>query len=438
MRRFFWLRIVFTFAFALNVLSASQPTYADQNWWNLAWHYRVSIPVPAGGYTRMDKPAEKNVDFTNLLLTLGASGSTLEVDSLRVVEVSNVQGDTILDAAVKFQFDEAASFDATTHALGSLVILMNGTTLTNTTRYYHLYFDTTAHGPFTPFSFTPQVTVTTVVNYADQDSFKAQTANATYYYHKRGAGFASMIDVEGKDWISYNLSNSPGAAGIFRGIPNMGVWAHPGFPEQGSGGSVGSTSVISTTTGPLKAVISSTSTDGFRSLTWAIYPTYATMALLSKPSGENYWFLYEGTPYGALDPDQDYYQLSNGTRMNVPVNESVTLSSDIVDPEWVFFGDSNTSRALFVAHHEDDDIQDYFRQQGDAMTVFGFGRKDPCCVSDFRLLTAVPAHFTIGFGETQATMTQTINSAYLNLGTITLGQPEALNQVFVYLPLILR
>lgn len=419
MRPLYRVLLLFGLSFAALALTAglvAQAEISPADWWNEGWRYRVPLQVGANGAARTDKPAEVSLNFTSLLSALGTSG-TLDLGSLRLLEVD--AGGAVLDESVPFQFDQAAGFNAATNASGTLVFLLEGATASGATRRYHLYFDTTARGPFTPLSFTPQVTVTSVSNYQGQDSFKIETANhATYYYHKQGAGFASMLDVQSNDWISYNTGAE--SSGEYRGIPNMGAWAHPGYTNASSG---------LTSSGPLKAVITSTSTG--RSLTWSFYPKYATMKLLA--AGENYWFLYEGTPFGGagVDPNRDYYVLSNGQKTYVRTDQNKTLTTDIAVPEWLYFGDDNTTRVLFLAHHEDDAEPDYFRMQDNVgamdgvggMTVFGFGRQDPCCT---RYLSEVPAHFTLGFATT-ASVTSTLNSAYTALSTST-GQPQALNR----------
>ncbi|MBK7260179.1 MAG: hypothetical protein IPI01_20715 [Ignavibacteriae bacterium] len=60
-----------------------------------------------------------------------------------------------------------------------------------------------------------------------------------------------MVDLGGNDWINYHVGG--GSAGEYRGIPNLGAIAHPGYTN--------STSTL-TSTGPLKATVSSQSTDG--------------------------------------------------------------------------------------------------------------------------------------------------------------------------------
>ncbi len=77
-----------------------------------------------------------------------------------------------------------------------------------------------------------------------QECLRIVTPSATYLYHKEGAGLASLIDREGRDWISYHPGNR--SAGEFRGIPNLGEFGHPGYT--GERGAV--TRVIAS--GPLK------------------------------------------------------------------------------------------------------------------------------------------------------------------------------------------
>ena len=106
-------------------------------------------------------------------------------------------------------------------------------------------------------------------------------------------------------------------------------------------------------------------------------------------AGGTYWFLYEGTPGGALELEKDYVMLSDGTVR--PVTED--WAHDLPDPEWVAFGDRQTSRMLYVALHEDDPHPDQFWQMRGEMVVFGFGREYHCCGT---YLTATPSRFTVG------------------------------------------
>jgi len=83
-----------------------------------------------------------------------------------------------------------------------------------------VYFDTTDNN-----NGKTAATVPTLVSYQDnvdyegQASYKVMTENATYYYHKLGAGFASMIDVASKDCSATTHQAEP-PAGI-AGCPTL-------------------------------------------------------------------------------------------------------------------------------------------------------------------------------------------------------------------------
>jgi hypothetical protein len=369
-------------------------------WWNVAWRYRLPIEFAAGAFARTDRIALVDVDFTTALASLGTSG-TLDINSLRVIEIdASLQ---ILDTSVPFQFDPGSGFNAASNAVGTVVVLLEGTTAANSSRRYHVYFETS--GGFPPPSVTPLVAVTSQVD-EGQDSFRVATQNATYYYHKQGGGFSSLDDVNGNDWIDYHVGG--GSGGEFRGIPNLvfpGGFFHPGF-----------TTAVTTVTiqGPLRIRLRSESNDGNWTLEWDIYPRSASMRLLEKAS--NYWFLYEGTPGGLLEPTTDIVVRSNGTQTLA----SVTWDGDISGDEWVYFGDPNLGRSIFVAHHTNDSVHDSYRPMDGLMTVFGFGRQ-----STTSLLSLVPDQFTIGLIDTTtfATASTAIQSAYKDL-TATISSAE--------------
>jgi hypothetical protein len=367
------------------------------------WRFRLPIQVHVAGYDRYDKPVEAPLDFGWLRQASGTHGPA-GACSIRLVEV-NSQG-AVLDDTIPFQFDPGGDDDASTGTQGMLIFVLKGTTRAEEIRYFYMYFDpagTTAAGPAIP----AQVSVTDNVYHEGQESFKVVTRNATYYYHKQGAGFASMEDSDGNDWIGFHPSG--GSAGNYRGIPNL---VHPeGYFHPGN---TGLTSTI-VHQGPLKLTLRSESNDGQWACTWEIYPFYARLTVLKRANA--YWFLYEGTPGGELDLERDYIVRSTGQR--TPALES--WEGDIPEPEWLYFGAGNTPRVLYVIHHEDDDAIDSYWPMNGEMTVFGFGRKGLG-----KFLEAVPAHFTIGFAEDGdfTIASSTINSAYKDL-SITFGEPEA-------------
>jgi hypothetical protein len=135
---------------------------------------------------------------------------------------------------------------------------------------------------------------------------------------------------------------------------------------------------------------------------WEFYAHTATMTLLAAE--KDYWFLYEGTPGGALETDTDYLVTSNGT-LNLT---SQSWVADLPADEWVYFADPALERSLFLAHLEDDQAIDSYRPLQGQMTVFGFGREGLQSS-----ISQVPAQFTIGLMETTdyAAAKRLINSA---------------------------
>ncbi len=248
---------------------------------------------------------------------------------------------------------------------------------------YWAYFG--GEGPTT----TPVVNVREVDDYRGQDSLEIVTDAATYVYHKAGAGLASMFDIEGKDWISYWPEG--GAAGHYRGLPNMvqNVAFHPGY--EGA-----TTEVIHQSA--LSARVRSGVGDWV--CEWTFWPTFAEFTLLSvgqnQSGGDEFWFLYEGTPYGELDMKADYYALSNGNRFTM----AEQWEGPMPDPRWVVFGSTRTERKLYLWDHQQRLVRNVYYTKDDLMTVWGFGRRES--YGRAALLKGAPATFTLGFLEGDA------------------------------------
>jgi hypothetical protein len=381
-------------------LAADEVAWADPT-----RRYRVPLTVATNGFERRDKPTEIDLNFTALLNDLGQNGS-FSLDSLRVVEMGG--NGVIINDAVPFQFDRTAEFNAGSNATGTLIILMEGLTPAGEQRHFQLYFDTTDNGPFNSVAVSPRMTVTDNVQDAGQLSYKIETVNGTYYYHKDGGGFSSLDDRDGNDWISH--STARGSAGDYRGIPNMvhprdGGYFHPGRDTARS---------VLTHQGPLKTTIVSTSEDNDWQVMWQIFPEYAQMSVLK--AGGRYWFLYEGTPGGKLDLNDDLVVRSDGTQTTA----GTRWTGDIAGEEWVYFADPAVGRSLYLIHHEEDTIVDSYYPMDSVMTVFGFGRS-----GNSRSLTGTDNHFTFGLTDqtTHADLTTRVHDSYQPL-TITVGNAE--------------
>ena len=306
------------------------------------------VTVAAGDWDRFDRPVEIRLE---------------KPGPVRVVEVD--AGGRTLDPAVPCQLEPD----------GTLTFLMAGVTKAGAERRFQVLFE--ASKPVPAF-----VRLEEVADYQGQASFRIETPAATYYYHKAGAGFASLIDPDGNDWISYRPTG--GSDGRYRGIPNL---IHPENDFHPGGVN----SVSRAESGPLKVTIHSETRDGAWAGRWDIFPYLARFTLLRAP--RPYWFLYEGTPGGQLDLDRDWWASSDGSIQ--PITES--WAGKLPAPQWAVFGDRAQVRILFVAQHEPDEAPDQFWQMEGNMTVFGFGRQYRCCE---KYLTAVPAHFTVGLAET--------------------------------------
>lgn len=364
-------------------------------WWDTLWGYRVAVTVDAAGYDRVDKAAEVDVNFTDLLDELGDSGK-FDPESIRVVEIA---GGSVIDDLVPFQFDQASNYNANNNAAGTLVILLTGETAAAATRQYHIYFDVTGDS-FTPPGIPDLVSVKTITDTYGYETFRLIGINSTYYYHKAGGGFASLFDVDENDWISWNPA--PKSAGDFRGIPNMvhpidGGHFHPGRTSVNS-------SIIRR--GPLKVTIRSTSLDGNWTTQWEVFPSYARMTVQKVVAGKSYWLLYEGTPGGTLDLATDLVTKSDGASATA----NVAWVGDISGEEWVYFTDPSLDRSLYVVHHQQDEIVDsYTPDENGKMTILGFGRS-----ANSRFLTGLPAEMTFGLVDETSFegVAAAINNAY--------------------------
>jgi hypothetical protein len=311
----------------------------------------MDIHVTANGYRRQNKPVEVQLEPDRPITNV------IEID----------REGTVIDPAVLFQQDPD----------GWLVLLLTGTTPADATRRYRLEFGQDVR------RVAPLVTVRDAED-EGQESCQVTTTSATWFYHKLGAGFSSLIDDEGLDWVSYRPGG--GSAGEYRGIPNMG---HPeGYCHPGK--AVSHSQIVAE--GPLCARIESASNDGVMRCQWDIFPAYARLTVLQMRTP--YWFLYEGTPGGnpggQLDEAGGYCVRSDGTRTALLERWEGPLPA----PEWVYFGASNVEHVLYLVHHEADAEIDSYWPMEHNMTVFGFGR-----LGLEKFMRQVPAHFTVGFAE---------------------------------------
>ena len=217
-------------------------------------------------------------------------------------------------------------------------------------------------------------------DYKGQAGWRIETETAVYVYHRYGGGFASLVDGEGNDWISYEPRG--GSDGRYRGIPNI---IHPegGFHP----GAVTCESRIDEGAG----VIRSDSRDGLWSGQWRMTETRADFLLMK--AGHPYWFLYEGTPAGCYDEESAVLMDSSGRIRPC----STAWEERLPEPRWVVFLEPRSPFGLVVADRSERaaEVVDSFWSMERNMTVFGFGRLRNSRDPRWMHLTAAPAAFTV-------------------------------------------
>ncbi|MDR3633882.1 MAG: PQQ-dependent sugar dehydrogenase, partial [Isosphaeraceae bacterium] len=245
------------------------------------------------------------------------------------------------------------------------------------------------------------VRVSEVTVHGDMDCFRVETPTATYVYGKRGAGFVSILDKEGHDWVSYRPGGR--ARGEYRGLPKCGQPTklfHCGY-GYGQYKTDNPFSSRISAQGADHARIESETRDGKSACVWDFYPDHATLTLV-RINAPTYWFLYEGTPGGKLDAQDDFVIRPDGTKtsLNQPWSQVVP---------WVCFGAVESPVGLVLVNHQqpqpgvvDSYVSWPFAREQDGsfqdMTVFGFGRKGyKELVDHVPDLKQLPARFSLGF-----------------------------------------
>ena len=241
------------------------------------------------------------------------------------------------------------------------------------------------------------IRVSDVTLFGDLDCFKVETPSATYLYGKKGAGFAALFDPEGHDWISYHPGDK--AAGEYRGLPKCGQptkYFHAGYGFGSYRTDDPFTSRV-VALDPDHVRIESRTKDGKCACTWDFTRSSATLTL-ERIALPKFWFLYEGTPGGALDLERDVAIRPGGRRTAL----AEPWEDDL---PWVCFASPESPYGLLLASHDDrvraasyvawpytPEPDGGFRQ----MTVFGWGRlgwKDPH--QHEPQLSGLPARFSV-------------------------------------------
>lgn len=330
---------------------------APPDWVFPSHRFRVEVSVEGGASSHADRLLEVSLSGSALMAGAGAPG-TFDPASLRVVEAG-------LSSLVPFQWEPGPASG------GVLAFVAPGTTPAGADRDFHVYFDTVAAN--LPAASPPRAVGLSTAG----PIWEIATPSGDWHFDPEGGAFASVLDADGKDWISY--STQPGSAGRFRGVPNAvhrpgqpaSSFFHPGYDN---------VDTVVVRSGPARVVIESESDDGRWKARWFVGPEGSRMTMVDTP-GEPWWFLYEGTPGGTLNPAADRIRLNDGTvrALGDLPSSGAALELDLGAPEWVGFeaaGPGETARSLLLVHHQNDSAVDSYYTLNGEMTVWGFGRDE--------------------------------------------------------------
>jgi hypothetical protein len=218
--------------------------------------------------------------------------------------------------------------------------------------------------------------------YQGRPHWMVRTPAATWFFDIRAGGISRLIDTDGRDWINFGsnpLSEYPASAAAgYRGMPNLVFTGpdkgagHPGFGRCHSDISDGNT-------------IRSESDSGKWAWAWTFHDDHAVFTMEKSDPMHPWWFLYEGPIAGRFMPSEQFW----GTNHSGPAHSIPDNRSQLFDYwEWVYFGDRQTRRVLYLWHdrQEPDGLEDTLwylgagsggaaAESSDGMMVFGFGRR---------------------------------------------------------------
>jgi hypothetical protein len=221
-----------------------------------------------------------------------------------------------------------------------------------------------------------------------------------------GAGFASLLDRDGRDWIAYRPHG--GCDGAYRGFPNavfrggpfVDAATTPNFFHPGHDGDKGSRTTIRERTAD-RVVVASESADGRWACAWEIFAdrarfTFERMPEDIRPGEPGWWFLYEGTPGGAFRPGDFLLRADEVAPRRLSEKWTTTLAAC----RWVACGPETGGRCLLFVWTSPlpaYSVPVCYWPAEDNMTVLGFGRdmlSTPC------LLASAPAVIEVRLLET--------------------------------------
>mgnify|MGYP000141377761 CR=1 FL=1 len=127
------------YLFNPNTIYISVLNDVDRSWLSAAINYRIPLAFDAGNYDRVDENVSLDINFAQEFASVNCSGCDLNIDSVYLVEVSDLDTATVIDTLTEGT-EWGLSYNETTK-VGELWFIVKGTTAAGTTRYYYLYYD---------------------------------------------------------------------------------------------------------------------------------------------------------------------------------------------------------------------------------------------------------------------------------------------------------
>jgi hypothetical protein len=387
-----------------SIISSSAP------WWDTQWDYRAPLTAFPESVARTDKVVEEAVNFSDLMAAAGSGGPTFDANSIRVIE-TDANGTII--GEVPFQFEPGSDYDPVSNAEGTLVWQLTGQTPAGQARYFHTYFDKTYKG-IPAANVVSQIVRTDVID-QNFDAWQFDMSDgSSWYFHKSGGGFGTILDPANNDWISWNPAE--GTQGDFRGLPNA-VKPPAGYFHPGRGNKTDSTILFE---GPLRITFESRARDNSWISVWSMYPDTAEFAMTR--ANTRFYVQYEGTPGGEVDAN-DQLTRSDGTV--IPYDGE--YEADLPGAEWMYLSDMTDGRSFFMAHHQNDGSVESYRLLNGEMPIAAFGRGGLNLNSPYlrKVIDGEPQTFTFGLADTvdMPNTSARILDAYTEVKVVT-GAPD--------------
>jgi hypothetical protein len=209
-----FLLIVLAISLIPIYLVFAQPHGNDYEWWNTSWRFRVGFNVTSSSVNRTNWPVEVWLNFTDIILQNTGEILVFDNDSIRLVEYNFTTYEILYNHS--FQFDKDHAYNENNNAVGTFVFQLNGTTYSDETRAFFIYFDINDRPKASPV-FTEEITysasgdefnVNNSLYWAYIDTDRADSTSGIYRVNMSNGGPLLWVSASDHpaEYIKYNDS----------------------------------------------------------------------------------------------------------------------------------------------------------------------------------------------------------------------------------------